>query len=57
MLTNAAFILVLVTTAVTSAAATSSAAYVVPTFLPPTSEWNYEPFNVTTYLESAALEA
>jgi hypothetical protein len=57
MLTNAALISALVTSAVTSAAATSSAAYVAPTFLPSASEWNHGPFNVTVYLESAALEA
>jgi len=57
MFTNAALILVLVTTAATLTAATSSAVYVTPTFLPSTLEWNCEPFNAILYLESAALEA
>jgi hypothetical protein len=54
MLTNAALILVLVKTAVTSAAATSSATYVAPAFLPSTSEWNYEPFDAIVYHVSCA---
>ena len=56
MLTNAALILALVTTFVTSAAATS-AAYVAPTFLPSALEWTYEPFSVAAYLEPAALNS